>query len=190
MQFLFNLNNDYCSLLPCLLLSLIVLRSDGSLNIVTSNVTHSGQLHSAMFSIHVQTVSSLASSLLNAVALSIPMFLVRQSSPLSPGLQSGSTWLSNIESFIGLLTLLLGSCTLLLMSSQHSYHFTIIPDPFTSSWQHGVYNTDDWPVAESILDLYVLNNRNPSTILYAWIRTITTSSVCTGAIYWTFTNLW
>jgi hypothetical protein len=104
-------------------------------------------------------------------------------------LPSASRWLSNIGSFIGLLTQLSGSCILFLLSSWHSYDFTVIPDLFTSSLQHAVYNTDGSPVAESILDLYVLNNGKPSTILYTSIRTISTSSVCTGAIYWTFTIL-
>jgi len=155
---------------------------------VTPIVAPGSQLHSHACGGNVLMVSSLAKRSSNAVAPSISMSGVGLFSALCIGFPSGSTGICDVELIIGVLPTMSGSHTLVLSSSRHGYHCTIIPDLRATPWPLRSLNEVNRPVARSISALRVLTYGNPSTTLHALIETTGTCGSGTGAqwfIYFT-----
>jgi len=106
---------------------LIVSISPWFSKVVTTKVAPSSPLHSAIPRVSVSMVSSPATRSSNAVAPSISISGVGLSPPLSLGSPSGCTRISDVESSLGVFRPMLGSRTLVLLSSRPSYHRTVIP---------------------------------------------------------------
>ena len=108
--------------------------------------------------------------------------------PLSRGIPSGSTGISDVELIVSVNTPMSGSHMLVLSSSWSSYHWSIIPHLCVSTWPVGVLNEVIWPEAQSISGLRVLDNGNPCSRLCVLIGMRSTSSSWTWAkwsILWT-----
>jgi len=159
---------------------LIVSISPQYSKVVTSIVAPSSPLNSTICRANLSMISSLADRLWNAVAPSISISGVRLASLLSLGFPSASTGNSNVELIASILPPRSHSCTLVLMSFWPSYYYTILPDLHGSPWPLGVLNEVDWPVAQLISGLWVMNHGNPSTSPYVLIGMTSTSGLWTG----------
>jgi len=145
-------------------------------------------LHSQIRMVNVSKVLSLPMQSSNAVVPRISSSGVGLSSPLSIGLHSGSTWISDVASIVGELPPSSGSHTLPLSSPWARYLGTIIPDMHASPCHLGVLNEVNWPIAQSISGLRVLNHVYTSTWSYTLIEMTSTSGLWTGpkwSLFWT-----
>jgi len=173
-RMLFCHNLFHCSLLTHPALGLIVSISLGFLNEVTSIVAPSSQPHSLISRGNILVVSMQVKSLWNMVGPSVSMPWVGLSWLLSLGVPSGFGGISGIKLIVGRLLQLSRSCILVLLSSQHWYHFTVKANLFASFWPLRVLEVANWPVAQSISSLHVMNHYNPITGWNSFIRVIDT----------------
>ena len=175
----------HCSLVQ--LFGLIVSISPELAKLLTFIDAPRSPLHFSIRRVYLSIATSLVKWSLNAVALSISISGVGLSSPLSLGYPSRSTGISDLKLIVGRLPPMAGSHMFELLSSQPSYHSTMIADLRASPWQLGLLNEVNQPVAQLISGLWVLNHANSSTRSYALSGMTSTSGLWRGAkwsIYW------
>ena len=181
MGFLFCRNCCHCSLLRYPPLKLIVPISPLSSKVVTTIVALSSPLHSPIHRVNVCIVWLLTNRLPNAVAASILTSGVALSWQPTLGFAYRSTGISNVDVMVVKVASISVSSTLILLSPSHLYHYTIIPDLHASTRPIEVLNDVNQPGPQFISGPWVRNRWIPSSRLFAFIGTTSTSSSLTRA---------